>query len=162
PSAGSGSDVGTTDPDRCARCSTGDVPLEAGVAGGDASSRQGRCVAFDSAPAASCVASFARRPTPGAIGTDGWTWFNPLPFRCDVNGVGPPARGEVGPVGQLGAILHCDRDACAPVPSGTVAGLEDVWGAAPDDAWAVGQAGTILHWDGKAWSKIASPTDAPL
>jgi hypothetical protein len=92
----------------------------------------------------------------------GWTWFNPLPFRYDQNGVWAAAPDDAWTVGQFGSILHCSRAACVPVPSGTTDGLEDIWGAGANDIWAVGQNGTIVHWNGLAWSKVPSPAAVAL
>ncbi len=48
------------------------------------------------------------------------------------------------------------------MPSGTVNGLEGVWGTASNDVWAVGAAGTLLHYNGVAWSTVLSGTASNL
>ena len=47
-------------------------------------------------------------------------------------------------------------------PSGTLADLTSVWGAARDDVYAVGKDGTVLRWDGVRWSRLAVPTDRAI
>ncbi len=55
-------------------------------------------------------------------------------------------------MGEAGTILHYDGSGWAAQPSGTSCGLNGVWAASSDGAWAVGEAGTILHYDGSGWA----------
>ncbi len=52
---------------------------------------------------------------------------------------------------------------CPPAPTGWVlvdptTGLQDVWGAAPNDIFAVGGSGIVRHFDGNTWSGMQSGT----
>jgi hypothetical protein len=46
--------------------------------------------------------------------------------------------------------------------SGTIEGLDGVWGSNGSDVFAVGSNGTILHYDGTAWSPMSNGTTERL
>ncbi len=65
-------------------------------------------------------------------------------------------------VGEQGAILHCDEDACEAVDSPVSTELDAVWVRSADEAYAVGAHGVALAWDGRSWKEMAVPTDHSL
>jgi hypothetical protein len=50
----------------------------------------------------------------------------------------------------------------APLPGTQASGLNDVWGAAPNDVWAVGDGGLAFHFDGTSWTQTSLGTTANL
>jgi hypothetical protein len=92
------------------------------------------------------------------------------PEQCDGLDQGGAACTSQGTyvAGALGCDAYCRRtfDGCAigwsPMPAGTTADLNTVWGFSGDDVYAVGTGGTVLHYDGVAWRTLDSGTDAEL
>jgi hypothetical protein len=64
----------------------------------------------------------------------------------------------------IGVLLICGKPLVAiggewfTMASGTLKGLNGVWGSSGSDVFAVGESGTILHYDGNAWFPMDSGT----
>ena len=77
-------------------------------------------------------------------------------------GVATLGTGAAIAVGAGGAATHYDGLVWTPVETGVDHDLEDVWMAAPDDAWAVGDT-RVMRFDGSGWSpalEVAAPLHA--
>lgn len=75
-----------------------------------------------------------------------------------ISGGGPD---DIWIVGDFGLSRHFDGTAFADVPSGTTAGLTQVWSAGHNDVWATGIGGRVQHYTG-TWTDVSSGTSSEL
>jgi photosystem II stability/assembly factor-like uncharacterized protein len=109
----------------------------------------------DDEPAEPTTTSTATSASNGSTGTGG---------SPGTGGGGGDATGDVFvvAVGEQGAILHCNGDACEAVESPVTTELDAVVVRSADEAYAVGAQGVALAWDGRSWKEMAVPTNASL
>ncbi|MFC1640234.1 hypothetical protein ACFL3B_05685 [Gemmatimonadota bacterium] len=55
--------------------------------------------------------------------------------------------------GGGGVILHYDGESWSEIPSGTTAGLAEIWGTSASDIHVAVSDGSVLHYDGSSWTQ---------